>query len=273
MGTSTSSPGPGHSVPLVPPWAPDPLPPDDDADQNEGTKPNLVPIAPEASPRARFSGARNSLRRFADSGDSRELRRAIGHYIRRGLGGASTATRRMGATIRTAGALYGALTSASEGKAAAPGSPFDPALLTGRSVEEVQDALVEAIRPVDGTLDTEASRKAILSALIEFLDSYPEAELLNLSEADRLFIAQHYIAHDVYYRFILDLGKTVQSKALSPLAVLSRLKEIKEYIIQTVSARFRALKKLGEQLSARRVAEFARQALQETFEVFEEYIA
>jgi len=278
MGTSKSGTGPGPGVPLVPPWVPEPVPPSPQADadgQDQQPQPAQPPPAPQPvpiAPTARFGQARTSLGRFARTGSSDDMRRGLGHYVHKGYGGAATAARRMGGTARTAGTLYGALSSAAAGQPAAPGSPFDPALLAGRSAEEVMDALVEAVRPADGTQDAEAGRDAIRGTLAELLHRFPEADLLHLSEDQRVYAIERYVALDVYNRFSLDLCKTVLDKAPSYTAALSRLKDVKEYIKQTVSARFRALRKAGEQLGARRISEMVRQALRDTFQVFEEYV-
>jgi len=278
MGTSKSGTGPASGVPLVPPWVPDPAPPGDDdngadADgQDEENQPASAPNPPLNAPRARFGPARTSLGSFARNGTSNEMRRGLGHYVQKGLGGARTAVRRMEGTARTAGTLFGALSGTTAGQSATPGSPFDPALLAGRPVEEVMDALVEAVRPVDGTQDAEASRRAIRDAVAELLERFPEADLLNLSENHCGFVIERYVALDVFNRFALDLGKTVHDKAPSLSAALSRLKDIKDYIKETVWARFRALRRVSEQLSTRRVIDMVRQALRETFEVFEEYV-
>ncbi len=281
MGTSKSSTGPGPGVPLVPPWVPAPAAPvdgdggDDTGGPDQQAQPDQPAPAPQPvpiAPAARFGPARTSLGSFARTGSSDDMRSGLGHYVRKGYGGAATAARRMGCTARTAGTLYGALSSAAAGQPAAPGSPFDPALLAGRSADEVMDALVEAVRPVDGTQDAEAGRVAIRNALSELLERFPDADLLDLSEDQRVYAIEHYVALDVYNRFALDLGKTVQDKAPSASAALSRLKDVKDYVKQTVAARFRDLGKAGEQLGARRISEMVRQALRNTFEVFEEYV-
>ena len=284
MGTSRSSTGPGPGVPLVPPWVPDPMPPaipvdeDGGGDTNGGdqqaqpAQPASVPQPVPKAPAGRFGPARTSLGSFARTGSVDDMRRGLGHYARKGYGGAATAAHRMGGTARTAGALYGALSSAAAGQAVAPGSPFDPTLLAGSSADEIMDALVEVVRPVDGTQDSEAGRVAIRNALSELLGRFPDANLLDLSEDQRLFAIERYVALDVYSRFTLDVGKTVKDKAPSASAALSRLKDVKDYIKQTVSARFRDLRKAGEQLGARRISEMARQALQDAFAVFEEYV-
>ena len=80
---------------------------------------------------------------------------------------------------------------------------------------------------------------------------------------------------DVYNLFRLDIGKTLQDKAPSPREALSRLKDVKDYITEAVSARFRALTGMSQQLplTGKKIADLARQTLQQTLQVFEEYVA
>ena len=284
MGTSVSSTGPGPRVPLVPPWVPDPLPPPDDTDEDvdgDQDRQNQAVSEPQRSspaettplsPPGRFGPARTRIGRFARSGSLRDMRLGLGHYVRKGYGGSGSATQRVGGTAHTAGTLYGALLAAATGTASEPGSPFDPAILSGRSADEVMDALVEAVRATDGTQDAEASRSAIRNAMSDLLSRFPSADLLQLSDEHRLFAIEDFIALDVYNRFALDLGKTIQKNSTSALSALSRMKDVKEYIRENISARFRALPTTGERIGARRVTEIARQTMQETFEVFEEYV-
>lgn len=284
MGTSQSSNGPPSGVPMVPSWVPDPpdgelpfdnMPPPPDVENpvvlpNDSTTqfpPSPVPIAPTG----RFGPARINLGKFARTGDSGSMRRAVGHYVRKGYGGSGTSVRRSGSTASTAGALYGALSAVADGRPPAPGSPLDPALLAGRSAQEIMNAVVEAVRPVDGTQDAEVGRAAICNALSELLDRYPDADLLNLSDEQRNFAVERYVALDVFRRFDLDLGKTIQEKAPSAASALSRLKQVRDYVKETVSAAFRKLRDAGRAITSRSIGQMVRDALRETFEVFEGY--
>ena len=278
MGTSQSSGGPGSGVPMVPPWVPEPpadeSPPEGEDNGETPTEPNTQASPPDSAPiapPARFSGARRSLGEYARSGGGRDMRRGLGHYIRTGYGGAGTASRRFGGTAKTAGALHTALSSLAAGRPAAPGSPLDPALLEGRSVQQVMDAVVEAVRPIDGTQDAEASRAAVRDALSELLTRFPEADLLNLDAEQRSFAIERYSAIDVFRRFELDIGKTVVEKAPSATTALSRLKEVKEYIKEMVAASFRRLRDAGRAMTAGRVSQVVSDALHATFQVFEGY--
>jgi hypothetical protein len=75
----------------------------------------------------------------------------------------------------------------------------------------------------------------------------------------------------VFRRFDLDLGKIIRDKAPSAVTGLGRLKEVREYIRETVAASFRILRDAGQQLMAGRIAQIVQNALIETFRVFEGY--
>jgi hypothetical protein len=133
------------------------------------------------------------------------------------------------------------------------------------------DAVVEAVRPADGTQDAEAGRAAIKDALSELLTMFPHADLLNLTEEQRSFAIERFVAIDVYRRVQLDLGKVMQDKAPTATVGLARLKEVKNYIKEALAAAFRKLRAAGNQVTTGRVREFIQAALSETFEVFEGY--
>ncbi len=283
MGTSQSSGGPGSGVPMVPPWTPEPPTgdapeprPDDEAAPDEPAPPD--PNAPSPAPAntllapaRRFGGARRALGEYARTGDRGEMRRGLGRYVWTGYGGSATATRRFGSTATTAGVLESALASVADGQASASGSPLDPTLLAGRTAQEVINAVIEAVRPVDGTQDAEAERASIRDALSELLTRFPEADLLSLEADQRDYAIERFTAIDVFRRFELDLGKTIVDKAPSATVALGRLKEVRDYIKQGVAASFRRLRDAGRSLTSGRIGQVVRDALQETFEVFEGY--
>ena len=251
---------------MVPPWVPDLQPPQVPTD--EPARPDEV--APEAPPN-RFRTTRLALGKFAGSGDSARLRRGLAQYVSSGYGGSATAAKRLGGTARNAGVLFGALSSAGRSGTSLPGGDLDVAMLSSRSADEVMNAIVEAVRPVDGTLDAEASRSAIKQALCVLLTKYPTAELLELTDEQSLFATESYLATDVFLRFQLDVGKTIQDKAPTAVAALARLKEAKEYIREIVSASFRRLA-AGIKLTSRQVARVGLDALKDAFAVFTSYI-
>ena len=275
MGTSQSSSGAPSNVPLVPPWVPDPPAANDgtntdeegqgDATHDSAAQP--VVHRPHAST-ARFGSARSRLGSFGRTGSSADMRIGLRHYTSRGLGGSAAATRRLENTAQTARALYSTLAP----PGAAVQSSLDRVLLAGSSAQHVLATVVEVVRPIDGTLDSESSRHAIHKALSELLQRFPGADLLNLSEEERVFAVERYVALEVYSRFRLDVGEAVKNKAPSTPAALDRLRQARDYITQTVAASFRGLRENGRALSSSRVSAVVRSALQKTFTVFEEYV-
>ncbi len=219
MGTSQSSKGAPPNVPLVPPWAdngapqnpPDGIPNDTPTNNPDNSNPNNEPIAPER----RFYGARINLNKFASNGDKTCLKRGVGHYVRTGYGGSHTATQRLSRTISTAGALYNALSYSSSGTSSGTPPDIDFDALRGKNFDQITDSIIEAIRPIDGDLDSEASQRSMKDAFSELLEKYENADLLNLSEEQRLFVIEKFIAGDVFTRFDLDMGKDIRKNASS----------------------------------------------------------
>lgn len=274
MGTSQSSKGPGPGVPMIPPWADGPSGDDPGQDGQDGqpgepSAPAPTPMAPSG----RWTTTRRNLGDYAQTGDSRAMHRALKGYVRSGYGGSGTASRRMGSTAATAGTLSAALSSLAGGATPDPTALLDRALLVGRNVDEIMDAVVEAVRPVDGTQDAEASRAAIRDALSELLARYENADLLQLTDEQREFAIERFTANDVARRFELDTGQVVIEKAPTTASGLARLKEIRSYIKQTVAASFRGLKQAGNRLSSGRVTQVVKDALRQAFTVFEEYVS
>ena len=153
----------------------------------------------------------------------------------------------------------------------AAGSALDPILLEGHSADEVMDAVVEAIRPVDGTQDAEANRAAIRDALSEVLTVFPNADLLDLEEQHRELAIELFVSLDIFRRIDLDLGKTIRDKAPTATIGLGRLKEIREYIKEAVAESFRKMRNLGKRMAVGRITEIVQGAIRDTLQVFEGY--
>jgi hypothetical protein len=101
------------------------------------------------------------------------------------------------------------------------------------------------------------------------LTRFPDASLLDLTEEQRFFAIERFAALDVFGRFCLDLEKTILDKAPSVTIAMSRLKEVRDYIKETVAAQFKSLTKGA--ITATQVSSLVLDALKETFTVFESY--
>jgi hypothetical protein len=273
MGTSQSSTGPGAGVALVPPWAEpvpeatDPLAPEPASEPETLPALTLPPDPNPLAPDRRFVSTRRNLGSFAKTGDAVSMRRGIANYVRTGYGGAGTMSRRLGSISTTARSLSRAL----DPSITDPG--LDRVLLQGKSADEVVDAVVEAARPQDGTLDAEASREAIRNALSDLLREHADVDLLNLSDIQREFVIEHYAAHDVYRRFSLDVGKHLVDSAPNATIGLARLKQARNYIRQTIAESFRRLREAGQSMTTANVRATVAHALADSLAVFEGYLA
>ena len=194
------------------------------------------------------------------------LRSGVGRYVATGYGGSRTLATRMASTGSTAQRLSSALDPD------AASAVLDRALLAGRTVDEVLDAVVEAVQPHDGTQDAESSRESIREAMVDLLDEHPDVDLLDLTEDQREFVVEKYAANDVFRRFELDMGKQMLEKAPSPTAALQRMQEAKDYITAVIAQSFQDLANQGRRPTADAVRSTVMAALEESFSVFEGYI-
>ena len=199
------------------------------------------------------------------------MRRGVREYVRTGHVGASVAVRRHGGTAITAGALGDALAGLASADRAAAETPLDRALREAQSAEEIIDAVVEAVRPVDGTQDAEVERNAIGKALSDLLDRYPDAELSQLDSEQRAFAIERFAAVTVFNRFVLDVGQAIQANAPNAVAAVERLAEVLDYVDETVAAAFRRVQATGRTFDSGRIDQIVRAAFTETFEVFEAF--
>jgi hypothetical protein len=247
---------------MVPPWVP-PLPAAPAA-----PTPPTIPLAPPK----RFQSTRVNLGKFASSGDPDYLSRGVGNYFKTGYGGGGTASGRFGGTAQAAEGLYGALSGSGGGVARTPErDALEAAVQAGAGTLEVIGALIEAIRPVDGTQDAEGSRRALADTLSELITKHPNADLLNLTPPQLTLAMALFVANDVYARFFLDVGKSIFEHAPSVSAGLSRLKEAKGYIREVVIAQFNKLAAAGMPASKVLMAGLVATVLRDAVDVFEGY--
>ena len=278
MGTSASSSGPGAGVPLVPSWVPDAVAadqPQPDGDQADGAVDGGAAATrqpAELAPAGRFRGARTNLGKFGRTGSTRNLRRGVAQYTRKGLGGSARAAQRMGGTARKAGVLYGVLDSLSSGTASPVELGVDPQALSGKPAREAIDYIAEAISPIDGTQDAEAARESVALALAELVGQEPDTDLTSLTEDQIRQVVESYIGNDIAKRIELDVGKAVFTKAPDAVTAVRRMGQLRRYVRQSVAASLRKLRHAGEPFSRQSAARLAQRVIRDTFDVFEDYL-
>ena len=279
MGTSTSSPGPRGNVSLIPPWVedidlPSSPPAEDEQNPDEEVQPATLPNVPlPIAPARRFAGARYNLGLFAESGSEDRMKRGVGHYVRKGLGGSRRATQRMSGTARTAANLYGVLQALRRGTTPEVDLGLDPTQFAGHPAREIVDRIAQALSPSDGSQDSEARRNSISYALRDLIRRQPTADLTALNEEQIQLAIELFIGADVNHRIELDVGGTIFARAPNAASAIRRLQEIYRYVRQVVAAFFRQQPQNSEPLTQQAAANFTQNVIRNTLEVFESYLS
>ena len=251
-------------MPLVPPWVPQPGEKDQPA--------NGGGAGGDTAPAARFGNARRGLGEFARSADSSALRRGLSHYASRGLGGAGGAARRLGGAAVRSVALFNALGGLSAGTLDPTKLGFDTASLEGRSAREIIDRVARFVSPSDGSQDAESSQRAVNAALSDLLEQDPEVDVSSLTREQIDWVLERHIVHEIVQRIELDVGKSIVQKAPSPGAAIERMKEMREYVEESVSAAFRENRQTNAPVDSSSTARLSSSVIRDTFTVFEEYV-
>jgi hypothetical protein len=178
----------------------------------------------------------------------------------------------MAGTARTAGALGEILGALSAGQRSPVDLGVDVRTLAGRPSREVMEIITNAIRPTDGTQDTEAAREALAAARSDLVAGDADTDLTALRLEQIEFLIERYVAHDLCRRIELDIGKAILIKAPDPATAVRRMEEMKQYVIEEVAARSRARRDRGELVERGRYAALASGVIRDTLAVFEEYI-
>lgn len=272
MGTSTSSTGPSAGVSLDPPWLDDvagavgegsSVPPGD------REPPVVPPGATGVAPPARYRDARRDLGKFLGSGDTRHLRKALGHYFSRGSGGASAAARRMRASTRAGAALFDFLNAVRQGATAEARRWVEELRATNPAAEDVVDAIVRELAPAGGSADEESLRDAMAQALSELVRDNPSIDPLLMEIDDIWELMKGYLATEAANRLCFDLGPIFESAQLDPKTVVLREREMRRFIKNEVGLHVDLLRHTDANPTRNKLDSILQEALKMTFELFE----
>lgn len=279
MGTSASSFGPAGGVPFDPPWLDDialPIPgdisqpngntpPDGSGDDQPPSSPQLLEIAP---PR-RFYSARLALGKFARTGQHDAFRRAVGHYSRTGMGGASNAARRMRTSSRTGAKAFNFLQSTRDGT--------DPAInewvasLTRRNAnpQEIVNEIIRRVAPIGGSQDEAACQESMGQAIGDLLTDYPAIDLLHLSDDNIWTLIESFLSYEAFHRLYLDIGQVFEDSALSPRVRVTRMNEMQNYLKAELKAQIWEVRVGTSDVGSDQIQSILQRTLQNTFTVYE----
>lgn len=217
MGTSQSKPAAKGGSPLVPSWANQDPPPVDPAAPDPAVPPAAPPeYQQEVLEPRRLSGMRRALKRFYSTGDRSEARTALGHFSRGSAGGGAAGAKKLARAARVGGGAIAALSQAAGGQTVAPNG-FDLATLTGRSVTDAVDVIVDTFCP-PGIIDEDAIRVAVGEALTEALSGLDQFDPNAINDHTVVVATRAFIAELVFGAVVAEQGQAAEG-TLPQLAV------------------------------------------------------
>ena len=286
MGTSSSSSGPGPGVSLDPPWL-DPLSSDigtpleqlaGDGD-GEGAEPDQKPQQTEPpqpnteiAPPRRFQNARRHLGNYASSGDEESLGKALGHYSRSGMGGASNVSSRMRASTSAGAGLYNFLEGIRDSTDVQVRDWVNKLTAKNLSAYEVADEIIDQVISVGGSLEEESCRDSMAQAMSELIAINPDIDLVNMDNDSIWTVMELFVANEAFNRINLDIGQLFESEKYSPMEAVSRMNEMREYLKSEISAQIQELRADTANPTKDEINDLLQTAIRVTFEVFEEEI-
>jgi hypothetical protein len=284
MGTSTSSAGPNAGANFDPPWLSELLPavataaPSAPAASVASVPGTVTPavaqtIPPSFStlvaPASRFSAARRGLGAFVRTGNKAALARSIGHYSRKGMGGAATAAGRMRASTRAGAGLVSFLQAARDGTNTRIANWVQNLLARNPSSDDVADAIVQELAPPGGSEDEESLRDSMAGALSELILLQPDVNLLQMSDLDTWTLLQLFLGNEVCNRLEFDIGQFFESAKVNPQLGVKRELEMRDFVKNEVGVQLAALRAKTPNPTKPQLDALVQDAVRMTFEVYE----
>ena len=192
MGTTTPTSGPGSNTALVPSFV-----------DGEGVEQPLPPTAPPK----RFQYARAHFSRFAASGgsDHREMKRAVGSYVRDSMRGSHNAARRMGTPQTAARHILNILSEFGSQGTEKTLRQFDLQDLIGHGAQDVLLGITEFICYDGGQIDEAIARDAWLETVSEIEDiGVDNLDELSSDQIKQVFTT--FVTHTIKARLYQDIG-------------------------------------------------------------------
>lgn len=269
MGTSTSSGGPKGGSPLDPPWLDDILTgAGGGASQGDGgPTPQAGP--PAAAPPGRYRDARREFRRYIETGDRGSLGKALGHYSRRGSGGAAAVASRMRVSTKAGAELFSMLSGAASRSTPAISQWVDALRNSGATSDDVANAIVRELSPPGGSADEESLRDSMAVALSELMQANPGIDLLSLGQDDIWTLMDFFLAAEVVNRVCFDMGQALERANVEPVVAVQREREMRGFIKSEVKAALRDLRAANPAPSRAQMESLMQEAVKTTFQVFE----
>ncbi len=280
MGTSSSSSGPASGVSFDPPWLSSvaseigsPLENISGEESDLGNQPTEPVTQPfEMSPPRRFGNARRYLGEYVGSGDRGTLKKAIGSYSRKGMGGAANVARRMRASTSAGAGLFNFLQGVSDSSDINVRDWVNQLTANNLSAYEIADRIIDQVISSGGSLDEESCKDSMAQAMSELLTINPEVDLMKMDNDSIWTVIELFMANEAFNRLDLDIGQLFESAKYSPYEAVSRMNDMREYLKSEIFAQIQALRASTPNPSKEEMNNLLQSALRLTFEIFEEEI-
>mgnify|MGYP000603098069 FL=1 len=277
MGTSTSSTGPASGISMDPPWIDDIISGINVTTDlcSSSEQENKIPIeqaSTESSivlaPIARFGTARKNLSKFAISGSHDSFKKAVGHYSKKGMGGASNVAKRMRASTNSISGLVSFLRDIKNNILPDIKDWAQNLMSKSPSANEVIDAIIDRVTNEGGIIDEESIKDSMANAMSDLLEQNPDIELLNLGDDESWDLIEGFLAYEASNRLQLDIGQLLE-RTLTPTEMVQRVDEMRDYLKSEISAQLQQYKSSDKHPDISKLNAVIHLALESTFIVFE----
>ena len=256
MGTSSSSSGPGGGVPFDPPWlssvAPgigspleqisgEPAHPEQNPQQTEPVEQPL-----EMAPPRRFGNARRHLGEYASSGDRGSLKKALGSYSRKGMGGASKVASRMRTSTSAGAGLFNFLQGVRDSSDTKVRDWVNQLTSKNLSAYEIADEMIDQVISTGGSLEEESCRDSMAQAMSDLLTIDPDVDLLNMDNDSIWTVMELFMANEAFNRLNLDISQLFESDRYSPRSRF-RMNDMRGYLKSEISAQIQNCRQIHPQ--------------------------
>jgi hypothetical protein len=127
------------------------------------TEPAAQPV--EVAPPRRFGNARRYLGEYASSGDRGSLRKALGSYSRKGMGGASNVASRMRTSTSAGAGLFNFLQGVRDSTDTKVRDWVNQLTSKNLSAYEVADEIIDQVISTGGSLEEESCKDSMAQAM------------------------------------------------------------------------------------------------------------
>ena len=259
MGTSSSSSGPKSGVPIDPPWLDSTIP-----------QPSNSPaLTSSKAPPRRFANARRNLNAYIASGYKESLKKALGHYSSKGMGGAKQVASRMRFSTSSGSRLFNFLDGIKDGLSPEIKDWIKQLYEGDLDASEIADEITKKIISESGVIEEDSCRKSMNIALAELIESNQDFSLEKMNEDSIWAVMTSFLAHEVSTRVFHDIGQSFE-KSDDPKGSVLLMNDMLEYVKAEISRQIRTLRSNTSTLATDEINNLLQLVVERTFKVFEE---